>query len=70
MVLNVISFNDAMAKAEEKAKRRTSSKSYSSSNRATAETLANDIAKAEEMPSGIKVYFNKKGKGVKPKRRF
>ena len=61
---DVISFNDAMAKAEEKVKEEQAAKEAVAI--ITAETLASDIAKAEEMPSGIKVYFNKKGKGVKP----
>jgi peptidylprolyl isomerase len=61
---DVISFNAAMAKAEEKVKEELAAKEAVA--RITAEMLANDIAKAEEMPSGIKVYFNKKGKGVKP----
>ena len=59
---NVISFNDAMAKAEEKVKEEQAAKEAVAI--ITAETLASDIAKAEEMPSGIKVYFNKKGKGA------
>ena len=61
---DVISFNDAMVKAEEKVKEEQAAKEAVAI--ITAETLASDIAKAEEMPSGIKVYFNKKGKGVKP----
>ena len=61
---DVISFNDAMAKAEEKVKEEQAAKEAVAI--ITAETLASDIAKAEEMPSGIKIYFNKKGKGVKP----
>ena len=51
-------------KAEEKVKEEQAAKEAVAI--ITAETLASDIAKAEEMPSGIKIYFNKKGKGVKP----
>jgi peptidylprolyl isomerase len=62
---DVITFNDALVKAEEKAKEGQTAKAIEA--RATAVMLANDIAKSEEMPSGIKIYFNKKGNGVKPK---
>jgi peptidylprolyl isomerase len=59
-----ISFKDAMMIAEEKEKEKQAEKALVA--KVTAEMLANDIAKSEEMPSGIKVYFNKKGNGVKP----
>ena len=48
--------------AEEKEKEKQAEKALVA--KVTAEMLANDIAKSEEMPSGIKVYFNKKGNGV------
>ena len=59
-----ISFNDAMMIAEEKEKEKQAEKALVA--KATAEMLANDLAKAQEMPSGIKIYFNEKGNGVKP----
>jgi cyclophilin family peptidyl-prolyl cis-trans isomerase/FKBP-type peptidyl-prolyl cis-trans isomerase len=61
---DVTSFNDAMAAAEEKVKEEQAASLAVAS--ATAEVLASDLEKAEEMPSGIKVYFNEKGSGVKP----
>ena len=61
---DVTSFNDAMAAAEEKLKEEQAASLAVAS--ATAEVLASDLEKAEEMPSGIKVYFNEKGSGVKP----
>ncbi len=61
---DVTSFNDAMAAAEEKVKEEQAAALAVAST--TAEVLASDLEKAEEMPSGIKVYFNEKGSGVKP----
>ncbi len=61
---DVSSFNDAMAAVEEKAKEVEAAKLKVASE--TAAVLASDLAKAEEMPSGIKIYFNEKGDGVKP----
>lgn len=60
----VSSFNDAMAAVEEKAKEEEAAMLKVASE--TAAVLASDLEKAELMPSGIKVYFNEKGDGVKP----
>ena len=53
-----------MAAAEEKAQEEQAATLAIAST--TAEVLASDLEKAEEMPSGIKVYFNEKGSGVQP----
>tara|TARA_B100000809_G_scaffold24130_1_gene21078 strand:- start:1049 stop:2176 length:1128 start_codon:yes stop_codon:yes gene_type:complete len=62
--VELLSFNEAMAAAEEKVKEEQATTLAIAS--ATAEVLASDLEKAEEMPSGIKVYFNEKGSGVQP----
>ena len=62
--VKVNSFSDAMVAAEEKVMEEQAEMLKVAS--ATAQVLASDLEKAEEMPSGIKVYFNEKGTGVKP----
>lgn len=62
--VKVNSFSDAMVAAEEKVMEEQAEMLKVAS--ATAAILASDLEKAEEMPSGIQVYFNEKGSGVKP----
>ena len=62
--VSLLSFNEAMTAAEEKVKEEQAAKLFIAAT--TAEVLASDLKKGKEMPSGIKVYFNKKGSGVKP----
>jgi cyclophilin family peptidyl-prolyl cis-trans isomerase/FKBP-type peptidyl-prolyl cis-trans isomerase len=62
--VSLLSFNEAMTAAEEKVKEEQAARLVIAAT--TAEVLASDLEKGKEMPSGIKVYFNKKGSGVKP----
>ena len=62
--VSLLSFNEAMTAAEEKEKEEQAARLVIANT--TAEVLATDLEKGKEMPSGIKVYFNKKGSGVKP----
>ena len=62
--VSLLSFNEAMIAAEDKVKEEQAASLVIAA--ATAKVLASDLEKGKEMPSGIKVYFNKKGSGVKP----
>ena len=62
--VSLLSFNEAMTAAEEKEQEEQAARLVVANT--TAEVLATDLEKGKEMPSGIKVYFNKKGSGVKP----
>ncbi len=62
--VKLASFKDAMGIVEEKIIAEQAATLQVASE--TAKALESDIAKAEETPSGLKIYFSHKGDGVKP----